>query len=232
MRRCRLATCRAEIPKAKDSDFYQRAGFCGLDHMTEHGYSKARKQIERKKKAEEKEDKAALRKLKSEDYSHQFRLTRMMAQRLANRLDEYNGYFCVSCDTEKQTTQYCGGHFKTAGGHSELALDIRNIHRQCNKRCNMHLSGNIEGSKTTKGYKAGIVERYGERYLEWLESYHEPKNYSCDDLKQIRKEYSAECARIQRGESPSKDWRELDINYERVAGVQREAERDQGATIK
>jgi len=166
--------------------------------------------LKRSEKAvERKESREAVQRLKDNDKSHQMALTKREAQRLGNLLDKVAGFGCISCETEKPDIQYCGGHFKTAGGNPEIALDIRNISRQCNVYCNQHLSGNINGTKNSKGYKSGLIDRYGPAYVEWLESYHEPKKYTCEDLKELRKVYAAEIRRLKAGEKPSRNWREL-----------------------
>lgn len=201
MRKCR--DCKKEIPAIKVSDQWQRNGFCSVDCMADYGIKKARASIK-------KESRLSVRKMKGNDFRYQFSLTKRAAQKLANRIDEQAGHGCISCGTKKPTIQYCGGHFKTAGGHSEIALDIRNIMRQCNQYCNKNLSGNIEGTKTTKGYKAGVLDRYGQAYLDWLESYHEPLSLTCDDLIKLRAEYAAETRRVEAGEFPTKNWRSLD----------------------
>ena len=101
---------------------------------------------------------------------------------------------CISCGNTNPAIQYCAGHYKTRGAHPELALDPKNIHLQCNKRCNEQLSGNINGDKTTRGYNAGIVAWYGEdegsQLIEYLTKYHPPKNYTHEDLEEIRKKYN------------------------------------------
>lgn len=98
--------------------------------------------------------------------------------------DEAKGYACISCGTANPV-QWHAGHYLSRGAHPELALEPRNIHRQCSQ-CNDYLSGNqIEMRK-------GIVARYGAAEAEWLEGPHEPKHYSIDDLKQIRDEAKAD----------------------------------------
>ena len=128
------------------------------------------------------------REYRNNDYRHQFKLTKSVIQRWVNNVRD-KGKPCISCGTIKDV-QYCGGHYKTAGGNPEIALDTRNIHKQCNFYCNMNLSGNISGNKTSHGYTQGLIERYGKKYVDFLDSYHEPKNYTCEDLREIRKFYS------------------------------------------
>jgi len=130
-----------------------------------------------------------VRELKKNDRKHQFQLTKSVIQKWVNHVRDA-GRPCISCGTEKPTIQYCGSHYKSAGGHSEIALDTRNIHRGCNRYCNKALSGNIHGNKTTKGYIVGLIERYDQAYVDWLDSYHESPNYSCEQLIEIRAFYS------------------------------------------
>lgn len=211
MRKCRFT--KRELPPVKESNFYQKAGFFDLEAMAAYGIKKAREQEARKKarqaSQERKESREAKQNLKARDYSYQFGLTKRAAQKLGNMLDKVAGFGCISCGTQKPSIVYCGGHYKTAGAHSEIALDIRNIHRQCNRYCNSGLSGNISGNKNTKGYTVGLVERYGREYVEWLDSYHPSPNYTCDDLKELRAVFAEECRRLERGEAPSRNWREL-----------------------
>ncbi len=139
-----------------------------------------------------KKDKAAkkaVREFKRNDRRYQFRLTKSVIQKWVNHIRDV-GLPCISCGNTNSKIQYCGGHYKTAGGHPELALDTRNISRQCNQYCNLRLSGNISGNKTTKGYIVGLIERYGQEYVDYLDSYHEPKNYTCDQLIEIRAFYA------------------------------------------
>ncbi len=158
-------------------------------------------------KAEKQAHKKQKREFYANDYKKQFSLTKTTAQRLANRLDAAHG--CICCTTERGSQQFCGGHFKTAGAHPELALDLRNIHGQANQRCNKQKSGNISGDKHSHGYKAGLIMRYGQWIIDYLESYHAPRKRTCDELIAMRAEYAAEIKRLEKGLPPSRNWREL-----------------------
>jgi hypothetical protein len=156
--------------------------------------------------AEKKQHRERKARLKDNDRRYQWNLTVKAAQKLGRMLDK--GMPCISCGRpDDGSVQFCGGHYRTKGAQPELALDIRNIMGQCNKRCNLELSGNINGNKTTHGYSHGIIKRHGKEYLKWLDSYHQPTNYDCQQLKAIRAEYAAECRNLEKGEMPSKDWR-------------------------
>jgi hypothetical protein len=203
VRRCKH--CQSEMPPAsKCVTFIGKQRLCSIECAAQWGQAEAirREQVKRKREA-----KKALKEYKDNDHGYQFRKTREAAQRLANRLDK--DLNCICCDRPR-TSQFCGGHFKTAGGNSEIALDLRNIHGQQNQYCNMAKSANIEGDKHSFGYKEGIRRRYGNDLLEWLESYHPPLEFNTDDLRALRAIYAEETRRVERGEGPSRDWRSLD----------------------
>lgn len=92
-----------------------------------------------------------------------------------------DGMPCISCGRHHDG-QWHAGHYLSRGAHPELALDERNIHRQC-QPCNTHLSGNqLE-------YRKGLISRYGQEYVDWLEGPHESMKPTIDDLKQIKSHY-------------------------------------------
>lgn len=125
---------------------------------------------------------------KDNHYPTQFRMTKEVIQRWCNNVRDAD-LPCISCGC-KRTKQFCGGHYKTAGGNPELALDTRNINGQCNRTCNMALSGNIYGTRTSHGYRDGIVMRFGRERLDWLDGPHEPKKYTCEQLRELRAYYA------------------------------------------
>ena len=90
---------------------------------------------------------------------------------------------CISCGTMKQDIQYCAGHYKTRGGHPELRFHPMNIHKQCNHRCNLHLSGNVPE------YRLKLIKKIGLKNVEWLEGPHEAQNPTIEDIKDIRQWY-------------------------------------------
>jgi len=172
------------------------AVFCDVDCAYKFARAKQEKEqarlISKFKQSRTKEDKTAkkaARELKKNDRKYQFQLTKSVIQKWVNHVRDA-GLPCISCGTVKQTIVYSGGHYKTAGGFPELALNTLNIHRQCNFHCNKNLSGNITGDKNSKGYTIGLVERYGQDYVDWLDSYHESTRYDCDQLIKIRAYYA------------------------------------------
>lgn len=190
--------------------------FCDVGCEAKYGLERSRKAQESRRRAEKrkaaqetKKHKAERNEAKARNYAYQFDLTKKTAQKLANRLDW--ALPCICCDEPRGKAQFCGGHGKSAGAHPELALDLRNIHGQRNALCNQHKSGNWAGDKHSKGYKQGLIDRYGIELLAWLESYHPPAKRTCDELIALRKVYAAEIRRLERGEGPSRDWRAVTL---------------------
>lgn len=97
------------------------------------------------------------------------------------RLRDY-GQPCISCGTNSDV-QFCAGHYRTVGACPELRYEPLNVHRQCNKNCNLEKSGNIVE------YRIRLVKKIGAEAVAWLEGPHEPKRYTIEDLKQITAEY-------------------------------------------
>ena len=88
---------------------------------------------------------------------------------------------CVSCG-KHHTGQYHAGHYLSVGSHPELRFAECNVHKQCSV-CNNHLSGNqIE-------YRKNLILKIGINDVEWMESKHEAKKYTIDDIKEIKEVY-------------------------------------------
>jgi len=91
---------------------------------------------------------------------------------------------CISCGTEKPDIQYAAGHYYTTGGHPELRFDELNVHKQCNKHCNLHLSGNIAA------YRPNLIKKIGQEGMDYLEGQHQAKKYTIDEIKEIKQHYA------------------------------------------
>lgn len=144
--------------------------------------------VSKKERAAKREASKKTKEYRDNNYPHQFELTKQVVQRWAGGVRDA-GKPCISCSTTNGV-QYAGGHYRTVGANPELALDTRNIHRQCNKRCNCELGGNIHGAMNTHGYVVGLVNRYGQDFVDWLDGPHEQKKYTCDQLREIRAYYA------------------------------------------
>lgn len=90
---------------------------------------------------------------------------------------------CISCQRH-HTGQYHAGHYRSTKAAPELRFEPLNIHKQCSA-CNTHLSGNIVE------YRRHLIAKIGLEKVEWIEGKHEPRHYSVEDLKAIKKLYQA-----------------------------------------
>ena len=101
---------------------------------------------------------------------------------------------CISCGKPKGRDQWCNGHFKTRGAQGNLRYDRKNTYLQHNQRCNMRMSGDIEGTKTTRGYKKGLIERFGvdtgQEIIEYCETNTQTKKWTCDELEGLRAKFN------------------------------------------
>jgi hypothetical protein len=99
---------------------------------------------------------------------------------------------CISCGMENAT--WSCGHYKTVGARSELRYSRANTALQCLELCNCDLSGNIEGNQYTRGYKQGLIDRFGLRVgsqrIDYLEHFTGITDWCWQDLKRFR----ARCA--------------------------------------
>lgn len=97
---------------------------------------------------------------------------------------------CISCGRFHEG-QWHAGHYRSRGAAVHLALDPRNIHRQC-APCNTHLHGNAIG------FRAGLVERYGLEFVEALEADNTSRHYTADEIDSIRDTYRAKTKELKK----------------------------------
>lgn len=90
---------------------------------------------------------------------------------------------CISCGRFHQG-MYHAGHYRSRGGAPHLALDPRNLAKQC-APCNLHLHGNLIE------YRKGLIERHGITFVEALEADQEPRHLGPDEIDAIRNHYRA-----------------------------------------
>ena len=88
---------------------------------------------------------------------------------------------CISCG-RYHNGQYHAGHYLSTGARPGLRFNELNVHKQC-APCNNHLSGNAVL------YRIALIGKIGLEAVEKLESDHEPRKYSVDDLKEIIRLY-------------------------------------------
>tara|TARA_R110002094_G_scaffold157781_1_gene144010 strand:+ start:4899 stop:5432 length:534 start_codon:yes stop_codon:yes gene_type:complete len=95
-----------------------------------------------------------------------------------------SGEPCISCGT-MVTNEWCAGHYRTRGAASQHRFSELNCHKQCNRYCNMELSGNIIN------YRPRLIEKIGLEAVEALENNNTPKSWTREELEELRKVYRA-----------------------------------------
>jgi hypothetical protein len=89
---------------------------------------------------------------------------------------------CISCDKDLRNVKFDCGHYRTAGGNPALRYEPLNCWPQC-VQCNRDFHGNI------LEYRKRLLVKIGIEKLDWLESDHEPKKYSIEEIKEMIKDY-------------------------------------------
>lgn len=146
----------------------------------------AKKRLEKK---EAKAHKAKLRRMKEN--------AKTLGQLAKEAQVEFNKYIrlrdrekvCISCGRYHQG-QWHAGHYRSVGACPELRFEELNVHKQCSV-CNNHKSGNAID------YRINLVSRIGIENVEWLEGPHEPKKYTREQLREIKREYREKAKQLQ-----------------------------------
>lgn len=109
---------------------------------------------------------------------------------------------CISCGNPLGNDMWSCGHFKTAGAQPCLRYDPMNTYLQHNVRCNQGLSGDIAGTKTTRGYRQGLIDRFGpkraQEIFDYCESRTETVKWDWQEMEAWRKEWSAQIRQLER----------------------------------
>lgn len=138
---------------------------------------------ERKKKRQEKADRAAWNKRKADvkPLKHWEDLTQRVVNDYIRERDRELP--CISCGAYT-TVQWEAGHFRSRGKASHLRYHEDNIHAQCH-HCNVHLSGNQQQ------YRINLIAKIGAERVEALENNNTPHRYTREELERIRARYRA-----------------------------------------
>lgn len=105
---------------------------------------------------------------------------------------------CISCGVMNPVQRgltggvWDAGHFISRGAASHLRFDRRNVHKQC-KGCNR------PGGCTRDQHREGVRARIGDEALAALESDQVDREYSKDDLREIRDSNRKRAAQLKKG---------------------------------
>lgn len=164
--------------------------------------------LARKKEAKkrEKQNRKDLIEFNRNDRKWQLKQTQRSFNRL-RKLEEFKWFEdrglepeCISCGKTKM--DWCCGHFKTVGSSPGLRFDKKNTYLQCNRYCNSALSGNIEGNSKTRGYKKGLIERFGQEKANEIFAHCEKEHrsdWTCEELAQMRKDFNRQIRELKNG---------------------------------
>jgi hypothetical protein len=162
--------------------------FCSYEFAAKWGYANKAKGAEIKRKSDNKKFAVKKKAFKANDKPLREKAAQSSCNAYIRARDA--GKPCLSCKGVVNFNSYVGGsgvnagHYKSRGAHPALRFNELNIHVQC-YRCNVKLSGNIEN------YRINLIEKIGLDKVEWLEGPHEPKKYTCAELKEIELFYKA-----------------------------------------
>ena len=171
--------------------------FCNYDSATKWAYANKSKGAEIKRKSEDKIHAVKKKAFRLSDTKLQHDLTQTVYNKL--RVLQEKKWFsdrgleptCISCG--KTNMDWCCGHFKSRGAQGNLRYDEKNTYLQCNRYCNMALSGNIAGNKKTRGYAAGLFVRFGgaaQGIIDYCESNTAVKKWTGEELQEMRKSFN------------------------------------------
>ena len=177
--------------------------FHSYECATSYGKAKSEKLRAKAKKiavkAEKQSDNKRKKEFKLNDIPYQHKLTQIAFNRM-RVLQELSLFKykevepeCISCG--KTNMDWCCGHYKTVGAHGRIRYDEKNTYLQCNRYCNMALSGNISGNKNTRGFKEGLIARFEKgayAIFKHLDDNCHAKKWTGEELESMRKEFNAE----------------------------------------
>ena len=121
----------------------------------------AKQSEEKRRKKKKTENRKAIKEFNNQDK----KVLKELAQKLANKYGRlrdlyHNGHRCCTCSN---TGKMDGGHFLPTSGYSAIRYNVNQIHQQC-VPCNRYNGGR------PKEYRVFMVDKYGEDYVQQLES--------------------------------------------------------------
>ncbi len=118
------------------------------------------------------------------------------------------GSGCISCGNSQEIIlaaqgwktggAFDAGHFLGKGARPELRMEPNNIWLQC-KGCNAgSFKYSRKGVTVSEGFRNGLIDRIGLPAVEAMESDHEPRKYTIEDLEAIKTKYRAKVLELKR----------------------------------
>lgn len=187
-RRC--SNCRKKVPAA-ESFISQFRAFCSYECLKIFTVKNQQTLYDKVRKEKRQIDKIKKEKLKTKGQWTKEAQAAFNAYVRAR--DKHEG--CISCGlhTANNTTggDWDCGHYRSTGSAPHLRFHLWNAHKQC-KKCNRYLSGNVAQ------YRVALIWKLGHEKVEALECMNDPKNYSIEDLKRIKRIFTKRIKRYQK----------------------------------
>jgi hypothetical protein len=115
---------------------------------------------------------------------------RKIVQAIARLRDRDQG--CISCDKPANWDgQWHGSHYRAHGGCSSIQFHLWNINKAC-WICNKLYSGRVDVQKV------GIVQRYGQERLDWLDAQPKSRKFTREYLARFKKVMSKRLRRMEK----------------------------------
>lgn len=180
----------AEYKPAESGVKVPAGWFCCMPHAVEYAREKSRIFVRRLIAKAERELKADEQKARKEGRQRKLDVKplswfREKAKRACHAYIRARdaGIPCPCCGAT-EAAQWDAAHYRPAGVNSALRFDEKNIHRCC-QVCNQHKSGNLTP------YRIWMVDKYGEEFVQSLDSNRDIVRRTRQDLEEIEAEYKA-----------------------------------------
>lgn len=182
--------------------------FCSMEHATTYAnarldrlrFNEAKKLMQRHKEAKARARKATMEQKRFQvEWQHKRTQTAFNKMRVLEELLWFQEQglepVCISCSQPLGGDQWACGHYKSKGHNQALRYVRENTFLQHNHRCNLKLSGDIQGTDTTHGFTQGIVKRFGQvestRIFAIINKRHQKNmQYHWLELENMRKEFN------------------------------------------
>lgn len=170
-KKCRHSKCRKWFQPFRSTQVVCNNAVCALEYARESKLEKERKATKELRK-----------RFKQNDRSHQLKLTQQVFNEYIRLRDSADP--CISCGT-MEAPEWCAGHYRTRGAASQLRFNVDNVHKQCNRHCNLALSGNLIN------YRIGLIKKIGLERVEALENDNSTRKWTCEELIEMRSKFRA-----------------------------------------
>lgn len=187
MKKGQCKYCRKKFP-LEELIIVPAGKFCGRGHMIEYAMANPTRLAKKGRQIQRSETKKAKDKLKSRsDWMKEVQTVFNRFIRLRDK-DEP----CICCGRPAtDEIQWHAGHFLTTGARPEHRFNENNCFKQTSY-CNNYLSGNVAE------YRKRLIEKIGLATVEAMESDHDPKKYTIEDLKELKRYYANKCRELSR----------------------------------